>query len=541
MEFDALKDQLSLLESAADQLERSDYDLSSLLQQLELDSSLLNTAFSDPYSNIINDLQSSFKSVDVPSNLSSSDVTSLTVPFTPSSTHVYPKEIQVTSTTDAPTPTLSKSINTDSTHSNPPYSLSQSQIQEILTSSTFKNFLSKSSAIVERSICNSQTQRSHASSLTTFKPISSSLSVKAVYTFPEEFSSYLPCHVSFSTADPSMFLVSATPTTIPSSHPGLVLVYSLNRLSSPEFLLSSPSPVVTAFFNPNRPTLVVGACKNGQIHIWDISKPAIHFHTPTLSSFPSESDHMCPIVCLLPNFPSIGDVLSIGFDGQICSRLLEKKSLPILSCSINNDDDYGFIQAGCRSTSGLIVVGNNHGDLYKLTLSQSRISSIKRVNRAYDSQQDSSRLRVANGVAITVSCPKYNDMYVRQDCTELVLVGFLNWSWHIYDLNHENTDPILIGDDYNSPVMIAKWSPACPGVFAVGDGQGKVEIWNLGVALDRPVDCFQIGKVISSLDWSYDGSLLCVVDESGVTNVLEGLPTTTDVEKLKSSLRLVSR
>lgn len=55
------------------------------------------------------------------------------------------------------------------------------------------------------------------------------------------------------------------------------------------------------------------------------------------------------------------------------------------------------------------------------------------------------------------------------------------------------------------------WSPAHPAIFAAADGLGNLDLWNINVNSEKPVDNFEVrggARAVSKIGWSTKGDLL---------------------------------
>ena len=73
---------------------------------------------------------------------------------------------------------------------------------------------------------------------------------------------------------------------------GCVLLWNLHLTSRPEYHFTSDSSILTAFFHPTQPRLIIGASASGQLLMWDTRSKATPVNRTSLSN-----SHSYPIYC----------------------------------------------------------------------------------------------------------------------------------------------------------------------------------------------------------------------------------------------------
>ena len=78
---------------------------------------------------------------------------------------------------------------------------------------------------------------------------------------------------------------------------------------------------------------------------------------------------------------------------------------------------------------------------------------------------------------------------------------------------------------YNQDFIYAiRWSPTHPAVFATGDGQANIDIWNLNQMTEFPFASYKLrggASAVSCLSFNKNGNLLAVGDDQGRVEILE--------------------
>jgi len=75
--------------------------------------------------------------------------------------------------------------------------------------------------------------------------------------------------------------------------------------------------------------------------------------------------------------------------------------------------------------------------------------------------------------------------------------------------------------DMSTEIFDIKWSPTHPSVFATGDCEGNIDLWNLSKETEtfsfRKPD--EMKKSINKIRWSNDGSKLLSGNSNGVVKL----------------------
>lgn len=183
---------------------------------------------------------------------------------------------------------------------------------------------------------------------------------------------------------------------------GVVCIWSIISDTTPEFVFISSSPVLTARFHPEDPHLIIGACYNGQVVMWDMRSPSSR---PCQHSSTSGKGHKHPVysLCVSKATLSSSVFISASTDGTFCqwdyTNLTEPTSVITLTApnqiSLNASNQYTLsgtsqseqvstsaksaaakdipIYASCMvlgpdEESRKVLIGSEVGVLYKVSL-----------------------------------------------------------------------------------------------------------------------------------------------------------------------------
>ncbi|EER39001.1 cytoplasmic dynein intermediate chain [Histoplasma capsulatum H143] len=254
--------------------------------------------------------------------------------------------------------------------------------------------------------------------------------------------------INFSPKFPELVLASYTNNvTAPHDPNGIVQVWNLHLHSRPEYVFHSMSDILTAKFSPFHPNLIVGGSYSGQVLLWDTRSSRAGGGAPVQKTPLTGSGHTHP-----------GLHISIVED------------LAPTTMTFPQSDPTFFL------------VGTEEGAIYPC----------HRYDRAGAKAGTDHRLSY-RGHAAPVMSTIFHPARGAIDLGDLMLSSSLDWSvklWRVRppavtSTSHTSAttpaqvvSPVL---DLNREDVVydARWSPHRPGVFALVDGAGSVEVWDL--------------------------------------------------------------
>jgi WD40 repeat protein len=303
---------------------------------------------------------------------------------------------------------------------------------------------------------------------------------------------------------------------------GSVLVWNLHMSKRPEFAFTSQSGVHTAQFHPAHPKLVVGACENGQLVIWDMRTSK---HTPVNRSSLSHG-HTHPVFALdiQPLASGVYQIVSASSDGQVCvwtennlhKPLHDVQLVSLRPSSLANVDGAngagGVISAASREDitttcfdlpgrdTNTLLLGSDEGRIYKARLHDN--ANVAAHERIYDVIQahdaPMSSLQFHQNFKSTTSSGGAGPI------NDLFLTSSFDWTVKLW--SQRLNKPLFVFETARDYVHAASWCPSSPYVFASGDGTGRLDVWNLGAEdsaasddVDVPAVSVQVGGGASNV------------------------------------------
>lgn len=86
----------------------------------------------------------------------------------------------------------------------------------------------------------------------------------------------------------------------------------------------------------------------------------------------------------------------------------------------------------------------------------------------------------------------------------LLLVSSVDWTVKMYQKGSQRN--ILTIDAYDEYVYDVKWSPTNPCAFACCDGDGNLDVWDIGKSIEAPYVRQNTGnKALNKIGWDNNG------------------------------------
>mmetsp|Transcript_15792 Transcript_15792/g.25753 ORF Transcript_15792/g.25753 Transcript_15792/m.25753 type:complete len:667 (-) Transcript_15792:153-2153(-) len=348
--------------------------------------------------------------------------------------------------------------------------------------------------------------------------------------------------ITWSPKHDSLFLVSYAAPHIEhlSMDPdGLVLVWSTHTPDRPEYVLTCQSAVLVAQFHPTKPEVIIAGTKSGQVIVWDMSVKITPVNRTSLSQ-----GHTHPVYAMacVPAVNKAYSVLSVSTDGHVCIWQdidhLEEPSTELDMQLVGKKADvkerditttcFGFVGRDSNS----LVMGSDEGVLYKA--------------RIYDGNASRgiySFISGAHKAPITNVGFRPPIKGLPPVMSELYITSSFDWTtklWHT-----KTRKPLYVFERCRDYVYDVKWSPVHPAIFATGDGNGMLDIWNLNKDTELPtqsVMATEKDRSVGKLAFSNDGRKIAVGSSSGNVKLFtlnENLacPVKEDTDKFYESMR----
>ncbi|KAF2270409.1 WD40 repeat-like protein [Lojkania enalia] len=300
--------------------------------------------------------------------------------------------------------------------------------------------------------------------------------------------------LGFSTKFPELVLASYTKNpSAPHDPDGLIQVWNLHMHDRPEYIFHAQSDILTAKFSSFHPNLIIGGAYSGQVLLWDTrAKSAPVQKTPLTGS-----GHTHPVYSLdIVGTQNANNIISCSTDGVVCGWTVDMLSQPQEFLELSSpppaktDDMAVTCIAFPQSDPTYFLAGTEEGTIYPC----------HRYDRAGAKAGVDGRVKYA-GHAAPVMSLDFHPAKGQIDLGDLVLSSSVDWSVKLWKVrppaatgasnisapgNPQMVTPILdiAREDL---VYDARWSPVKPSVFALVDGAGSLEIWDINIDVEVPV------------------------------------------------------
>ncbi|KAI1467395.1 WD40 repeat-like protein [Daldinia caldariorum] len=297
--------------------------------------------------------------------------------------------------------------------------------------------------------------------------------------------------IDFSPKFPELLLASYTKNpSAPHDPDGVVQVWNQHLHDRPEFLFHAQSDILTAKFSPFHPNLIIGGTYSGQVLLWDTrAKSAPVQKTPLTGS-----GHTHPVYSVdIVGTQNANNIISVSTDGAFCVWSVDMLSQPQESLTLTTPPPNKFedlaptTMAFPQADPTYFLVGSEEGPIYPC----------HRYDRAGAKAGVDSRVSY-KGHAAPVMSVDFHPARGPVDLGDLVLSSSLDWSVKLWKVRAPAATstivesagtavPPLLDFVREDVVYDAAWSPVRPGVFALVDGAGSLELWDITVEIEIPV------------------------------------------------------
>ena len=298
--------------------------------------------------------------------------------------------------------------------------------------------------------------------------------------------------LDFSPTFPELLLASYTKNpSAPHDPDGVVQVWNRHLHDRPEFLFHAQSDILTAKFSPFHPNLIIGGTYSGQVLLWDTrAKSAPVQKTPLTGSGHSHPVYSVDIV----GTQNANNIVSVSTDGALCVWSVDMLSQPQESLTLSTPPPNKFedlaptTMAFPQTDPTYFLVGSEEGPIYPC----------HRYDRAGAKAGVDARVSY-RGHAAPVMSVSFHPARGPVDLGDLVLSSSLDWSVKLWKVRAPAATSTIVSESAGAAVAPladivredvvydAAWSPVRPGVFALVDGAGNLEIWDLTVETEIPV------------------------------------------------------
>lgn len=298
--------------------------------------------------------------------------------------------------------------------------------------------------------------------------------------------------INFSPKFPELVLASYTKNpSAPHDPDGLVQVWNMHLHDRPEFVFHAQSDVLAAKFSPFHPNLIIGGCYSGQVLLWDTRAKS----SPVQKTPLTGSGHTHPIYSVdIVGTQNANNIISCSTDGVVCGWTVDMLSQPqeLLTLTTpppaKQEDLSPTCMAFPQTDPTYFLIGSEEGTIFPC----------HRYDRAGAKAGVDQRISY-RGHAAPVMSLAFHPARGPIDLGDLVLSTSLDWSvklWKVRAPAASSTtsasgDPTSIAPlldlTREDVVYDARWSPIKPGVFALVDGAGSLEVWDVNTDIEVPV------------------------------------------------------
>jgi dynein intermediate chain len=359
---------------------------------------------------------------------------------------------------------------------------------------------------------------------------------------------------------PELLLASYTKNpSAPQDPSGLVQIWNLHLHSRPEYTFHSTSDILTAKFSPFHPSIIVGGSYSGQVLLWDTrARSALPVQKTPLTGA-SSGGHTHPVYSIdIVGTQNANNIISCSTDGVVCGWTVDMLSQPqeyleLTAPPPNKTEDLSpTCMAFPPSDPTSFLVGSEEGTIYPC----------HRYDRAGAKAGVDARIRY-RGHAAPVMSLDFHPARGPVDLSDLVLTSSMDWTVKLWRIRASsstaasaaapssatfvsalpgagatNTQEIYPVMEFarEDVVYDARWSPSRPGAFALVDGAGSVEIWDLMDETEVPIAKASpsankkivglagsyVPKGLNKVSWEEkDGKKLAVGGAGGLVTVFE--------------------
>ncbi|ETV72212.1 hypothetical protein, variant 1 [Aphanomyces astaci] len=340
---------------------------------------------------------------------------------------------------------------------------------------------------------------------------------------------------------------------------GVVLLWSSNLPSHPEYKFTCHSQVMSACFSPFDRNLLVGGTYSGQVVLWDTRAKHTPVQKTTLSA---TGGHTHPIYSMsVVGTKSSSSLVSASTDGRMCVWNMNQLHTPmdVLDLRVAGPSSNGIaatsaatsaagrrmavpvtamaFQRPSQNPTNAFAIGTESGDLWGAQLDELHPSSESKAREVLVSALpglSSSHFGPVTSMQYHPLVPHHQDV--------LLLTSSVDWSCRLWS-QKGGDKPIMSFEPANDYVYDIRWSPVHPGLFCTADGSGKASVWNISNDSEVPVAEVQVSteRALNKVRWTADGKRLLVGDSAGDTHVYDvpseiSQPRPDEMARLESKL-----
>ncbi|KIE03322.1 cytoplasmic dynein 1 intermediate chain 2, partial [Metarhizium majus ARSEF 297] len=343
--------------------------------------------------------------------------------------------------------------------------------------------------------------------------------------------------IDFSPKFSELLLASYTKNpTAPHEPDGLVQVWNTHMHDRPEYVFTAQSDILTAKFSPYHPNLIIGGSYSGQVLLWDTRAKAAPVQKTPLTGY----GHAHPIYSVnIVGTQNANNIISCSTDGVVCGWSMDVFAQPQELLELKNPSQAKVavedVSPTCvsfpQTDPTFFLVGSEEGTIFPC----------HRYDRAGAKAGVDKKISYKGHTAPVMSVD-FHPSRGPIDLGDLIISSSLDWSVKLWKVRAPAaTSTIGAGDGSVTPlidfvredvVYDARWSPVKPSVFALVDGAGWLELWDIAVETEEPISRISpsqrqdgrtmLSKSLNKLAWEpNDGKRLATGGIDGSLTVFE--------------------
>lgn len=262
----------------------------------------------------------------------------------------------------------------------------------------------------------------------------------------------------------------------------------------PEYIFHAQSDILTAQFSPFHPNLIIGGAYSGQVLLWDTRAKSQPVQKTPLTG----SGHTHPVYAIdIVGTQNANNIISCSTDGVVCGWTVDMLSQPqeflelISPPPAKTEDMAPTCIAFPQADPTYFLAGTEEGSIYPC----------HRYDRAGAKAGVDTRVAY-RGHAAPVMSLDFHPARGPIDLGDLVLSSSVDWTVKLWKVRPPAATATVASSGPGSApqaqaplyefvredlVYDARWSPVKPGVFALVDGAGSLEIWDVNIDVEVPV------------------------------------------------------
>lgn len=288
---------------------------------------------------------------------------------------------------------------------------------------------------------------------------------------------------------------------------GVVCVWNSRYAGEkPEYVFTTESPVMSLLCPEFHPTCVVGATYSGQLVLWDTRARS----TPVQRTPLSAMGHTHPVYDVtLVGTANANSVVSVSTDGRMCVWSLDSLVQPVETLELRNKATKSYSSSGAKNVAPTTMTFAK-GDVNKFLVG-SEEGAVYQACRHGAKNGIQQRYTGHTGPVTAVSTHRAHGPI---DFSNLFVSSSLDWSTKLWHASYHHA-PLLSFDSFEAVYDVA-WSPTHPSMFALVDGGGNLDLWNLGADVDAPIARMHHSKhAANRIAWAPSGTLIASGNSAG--------------------------